>query len=153
MSAVLADESLERIKLSARYADLPDNLFGTDRILKRWAVSVGDGTQDLSWLEIAKSRMPPLDDQTAIVVDQLILRAPTRVRLTVQRWYRFPDNDLSDIAAALRIRRELVKVHWHLALVYCCSRFLESPLSSLRKLAQTNPAECRISLATSGTEM
>jgi hypothetical protein len=147
-----AEETRFQVKLSGRYHDIPLHLLGTDRVLKRWAVSVGDGTEDLRWLEIAKSKFPPLDDQMAIVVDQLVMRAPQRTRKVVERYYRFPDNDLSDIARALNVRRENVKAHWHLALGYFRSRFLESPLSGLRALAATDPTTGQTNIASEGTQ-
>lgn len=145
MNAVV--EITAQIRLSRRDNGLPDLLIGTDRILKRWAVSIGDGTEDMSWLEIAKSRYPPLDDQVAIVVDQLVLRSPRHDRRVVELWYRRPDDDLADIARALSVRRAVVKAHWQTSLGYFRARFLESPLTRLRQMAATDPTTGRTSLA------
>jgi hypothetical protein len=147
MNAVVEVTALQ-IRLSRRDNGMPDMLLGTDRILKRWAVSIGDGTEDFAWMEIAKSRYPQLDDQMAIVVDQLVLRAPRHDRRVVELWYRRPDDDLADIARALNVRRAAVKAHWQTSLGYFRARFLESPLSRLREMAATHPTTGRMNLAT-----
>lgn len=146
MNAVAEDQA-SFFKISRRESGLPSQLLGTHRVLQRWAATVGDGTTDLAWQELVRARMPPLDDQCAIVVDQLILRAPTDHRRLAELWYRRPDNDTADVARALCVRKADVPIYWHSALRYFRDRFTQSPLSALRRLAQTDPTDSRISLA------
>lgn len=68
--------------------DLPPELVPIELIHQRWAVSVGDGLPRELWDEIHVARMPPLDDDTAIVVDQQILRSPPRTRTFIRAWYK-----------------------------------------------------------------
>jgi hypothetical protein len=70
--------------------DLPPELLPVELIHQRWAVSVGDGLPREKWDEISSARMPPLDDPTAIVVDQQIMRAPERTKLFIRTWYKAP---------------------------------------------------------------
>lgn len=59
---------------------LGPDLLPADRVLQRWAASVGDGLPMESWEETPKSRMPALDDPTCIVVDQIVMHSPKRVK-------------------------------------------------------------------------
>lgn len=70
--------------------DLPPELVPIELIHQRWAVSVGDGLPREKWEEIPSARMPPLDDPTAIVVDQQIMRSPPRTQLFIRTWYKAP---------------------------------------------------------------
>jgi len=78
--------------------ELAPRLKPVDRICQRWAVSIGDGLPNWAWDMPTKSRPPPLDDDTAIVVDQIIMKrcAPASRRLLV-KWYR-SDAPVSAIA-------------------------------------------------------
>lgn len=55
--------------------------------MQRWAVSVGSGLPSAPWDESRKSTLDPLDDDTAIVVDQIICHAPTMTRKLLREWY------------------------------------------------------------------
>jgi hypothetical protein len=70
--------------------DLPPELVPVELIHQRWAVSVGDGLPRERWEDSTATRMPPLDDETAIVVDQQILRSPPRTQLFIRTWYKAP---------------------------------------------------------------
>lgn len=112
-------------------------LKSTDWILERWAISVGDGLYDAPWEEVPKSRAPPLPDQMAIVVDQLVLRSGDKTRRLVGYWYRTALAK-TVIAQKLGMDRDTVYVRWNAALWYFRGRFLDSPLSDLRLIARTN---------------
>lgn len=118
---------------------LTPELIGTDRVLQRWAVSVGDGLHDLPWQEVTRSQVPVLDDQMAIVVDQLILRAPPRTRELTELWYRTP-LPREALARKLHVHRDTLYVRWNASLSYFRSRFESSPLSALRRLCLTDIA-------------
>lgn len=119
---------------------LPAELLGTDRILQRWAVSVGDGLYDVPWEDVPRNRVPVLDDQTAIVVDQLYLRSPGSTQVLVALWYRTPLTE-GDIAKRLHIHRDTLHVRWNSALWYFRARFESSPLSGLRRLCLADPSD------------
>jgi hypothetical protein len=70
--------------------DIPEELRTTDRILQRWAVSIGMGLPSDEWDENPKSRPPPLDDGTAIVVDQIVVRSPPITNSLIREWYKKP---------------------------------------------------------------
>lgn len=119
---------------------LADALVPTDRILTRWAKSVGDGLYDAAWDEVPYNRAPELDDQTAIVVDQLVLRAPEQTRKLVEMWYR-TTIPCRVIAQRLRCDETALTVRWNAALYHFKSHFESSPLSTLRKLALSDVAD------------
>lgn len=111
-------------------------LKSTDWILQRWAVSIGDGLYDAPWSDIPHSKVPVLNDQMAIVVDQLVLRSGDKTRRLVGYWYR---TALPKTVIAKRIGcdRDTIYVRWNAALHYLRDRFLASPLSDLRLIART----------------
>jgi hypothetical protein len=89
----------------------------TDRILQRWAVSVGDGLPN-AWAANPVAQPPPLPDDLAIDVDQEVMRAPAHVRTVIRCWYRRSD-PFSEIAAAFNYkRRESVYGAYRHALAY-----------------------------------
>ncbi len=124
---------------------LPDDLILTDVVLQRWAASIGDGlTTERQWEDLAKARMPQLDFDTAIVVDQLVLRAPRHTRKLTELWYRTPA-PREAIAHRLGIDRRTVYRHWQTGLEHFRIHFETSPLFSLRKLV--DPSAQRSMLA------
>lgn len=114
-------------------AKLVDELIPVDRILQRWAVSVGDGLHDQPWAEVPVSKVSILDDQMAIVVDQLVLRSEPTTRKLVELWYRTP-MPKEAIARKIHVEPDVVYVRWNSALYYFRDRFSQSPLTGLRKL-------------------
>jgi hypothetical protein len=66
---------------------LPAELAATDRILQRWAVSIGDGSFE-GWADVLTARPPPLPEDLAVDVDQAIMRAPTWIRRLLKDWYK-----------------------------------------------------------------
>lgn len=110
---------------------VPPEYATTDRICQRWAVSIGTGLP--GWDEGRQSRVPPLDDPTSIVVDQIILRSPEKTRLLTRWWYctRAPN---SVIAERLKITERNVVMAWHLSLHFLQYRFSESKHAALLEL-------------------
>ncbi len=122
------------VKLSPN--KLPDELLATDRILLRWARSVGDGMQDPAWYEYVRSQCDALPDEVAIIVDQLVLRSCEH-RLVTELWYRSPQ-PREIIARRIGVGNATVYIHWHGALYYFRRFFEMSPNSTLRRLAEAD---------------
>ncbi len=112
----------------------PSALRATDWILQRWAASVGDGLLDAPWEDVPVSRVPVLNDQTAIVVDQLIMRSGDKTKRLIGYWYRTALPKTA-IAQRIGVSREGVYLRWNAALWYFRDRFITSPLSDLRLAA------------------
>lgn len=123
-----------------RAVKVVSELKATNWILERWAVSVGDGLYGAPWEDVPQSRVPPLNEQMAIVVDQLVLRAGDNTRRLVGYWYRTPLAK-TVIAQKLGVSRDTIYVRWNAALWYFRGRFLDSPLSDLRLIARTDVGE------------
>jgi hypothetical protein len=121
----IAAAKLRELHEDTRTAVCPAEFATTDRICQRWSVSVGTGQPTERWQDHERSRPPPLDDGTAIVVDQIILRAPASTRKVVVKWYR---TDLPDtvIAQQLNLTPRTLVVAWHLSLNFLRWRFSES---------------------------
>lgn len=81
-----------RVMLDDSYvpAALPRELIAPDRIMLRWAVSNGSGLPSEDWDDRPVSRIPPLDDGTAVVVDQIVLHSPPKTQKFVRLWYKSP---------------------------------------------------------------
>lgn len=114
--------------------ELPAELLTTDRILLRWAASIGDGKNDASWQELVRAKVPELPFDVAIVVDKLVLRAPPSYRLVTELWYRTP-SPREVIGMRLGVSRHEVYNRWRLALYHFRRHFETSPLTALRNLA------------------
>lgn len=69
---------------------LPRHLLTTDRVLQRWAVSVGYGLPTEDWDDQPRPKPAPLPDDVAIVVDQCILQSPPKTQKLITRWYKTP---------------------------------------------------------------
>ena len=90
-------------------------LMPTNWILQRWAVSVGDGLPREKWDDARTTPPPELDDETAILVDRIYLRAPGDIRTLAHCWYKTPEPitsisnrmGLTDDGMHSRIRRML----------------------------------------------
>lgn len=77
-----------------------EELVAVDRLMRRWAVSIGDGLPSESWDDQPQSRPPPLDDDTAVTVDRTVNALPIESRRLVILWWKVPESRLSpeDIA-------------------------------------------------------
>lgn len=104
---------------------LPAELFTTDRVLKRWAVSVGTGLPEDKWDDTRKARLSPLDDATAIVVDQIVCSSPEQTKKLLVLWYKTP-HPVSEIARRLKMRHESTYRGHAVVLHYQKWRFLGS---------------------------
>jgi hypothetical protein len=115
-------------------------LRATDWILQRWAASVGDGLLDAPWEDVPISRVPVLNDHTAIVVDQMIMRSGEKTKHLIGYWYRtaLPK---STIAQRIGVSRDGVYLRWNAALWYFRERFIHSPLSDLRLAATVDVSD------------
>lgn len=139
MMAVLAE--VIRIKRHSRVSvewlgrpsecPVPPELATTDRVCQRWAVSVGLGLPTDLWMDGIPSRPPPLDDRTAIVVDQIILKSPPRTRKLTVHWYR-TQTPQPLLAKQMNFRGEReLRVAWQIVLGYLQWKFSESKHADL----------------------
>lgn len=104
-------------------------LVPTDRLLERWAVSQGSDEFLVAYYEIPqRSRPPPLDDETSIIVDKIVLSQPFQTREFAKRWYFRPGEPLSGLARALGLHRDTVLMRWRSTLWALRRSFLEVPL-------------------------
>jgi hypothetical protein len=102
---------------------LGQELIATDRILQRWAVSIGMGLPTERWDDRRPSKPPPLDDDAAIVVDQIVLRSPPRTQRLVREWYKTPLPSIR-IAQNLGIKsRRALYTSWQLSLNFLKWKF------------------------------
>jgi hypothetical protein len=89
---MLATKSVLKALLGeVSYGPLPQELVPVDRIMQRYWVANGNGVQVPVWDDNPRySRPPPLDDDTATVVDRIVLKLPPRNHLVVKAWYGSP---------------------------------------------------------------
>jgi hypothetical protein len=122
---MMAIAEAKKVEMLDRAADIrvPPEYATTDRICQRWAVSIGSGLP--GWDEGRQSRVPPLDDPTAIVVDQLILKSPEKTKRLVRGWYCTTQPN-SVLAERLNLTERTLITAWHLSLHFLRYRFAES---------------------------
>lgn len=113
--------------------DLPAEFASTDRILQRWAVSIGTGLPADSWDDRPISKPPPLDDDTAIVVDQIILHAPPKTARLIVAWYKTPAS-CQQIAYKMGMSRRGLIIGWRLSLNFLKCKFEMSGNVTLARL-------------------
>lgn len=113
----------------AQYHGLDPELIPTDRLLDRWAVAQGSDDLMLKWADEApRSRPPPLDDDTAIIVDRIVMHSPVQTRKFVCRWYLRPNEPMCILARALGIHRDSVLMRWRSSLWAMRREFLVQAL-------------------------
>lgn len=112
---------------------MPAELATTDRICQRWAVSVGLGLPTDTWMDGMASRPPPLDDVTAIVVDQIILKSPEKTKRIIVKWYR-TQLPQPVIASQLNLTERTLTIAWQISLNFLQWKFIESKHSDLLAL-------------------
>jgi hypothetical protein len=106
--------------------ELDMDLLATDRVLQRWASSVGTDLPVEDWDIPPIAKLPPLDDETAIVVDQIILRSPMRVRRLVIPWYKGKGSSTT-IAEKLGIGTwDALHWEWRVTLKWLREQFMNS---------------------------
>jgi len=115
---------------------LPKELLPVDRILQRWDVSIGTGLPSEAWDDNPRtSKPPPLDDDTATVVDQIILKLPKRTNQVIVAWYRTPQ-PTEVIARKLNMSARSLENGLKVCLNFTRWRFEESKHRGLLKLLQ-----------------
>ena len=117
-----AREIVEELAEKWKPGRLHPELVLTDRIMQRWAVSVGDGMPD-GWNDEPQARVPPLDDGTAILVDRIVMHQLTkRYQTLAMRWYksRQPRAVISD---EMGLPRTSLYLEWRSMLWYLRGHF------------------------------
>lgn len=69
---------------------IPRELLTTNRIMERWAVANGSGMPAERWDDSRASKPPPLDDDSALVLDQIVIACPPKTHRIVVYWYCKP---------------------------------------------------------------
>ena len=102
------------------------DLMATDRIWSRWAVSIGSGLPVEEWDETPRSRLTPLDDLTACIVDQIYCKSPDRTKKLLACWYKGTSGP-GVLARKLGIRDEAgLFMEWRIVLRWSKVKFQES---------------------------
>lgn len=114
---------------------LPKALLPTDRILQRWDVSIGTGLPSDAWDDTKKARPPPLDDDIATIVDQIILHLPRRTNQVIVAWYRTPE-PTEVIASRLKMSQRSLENGLKVCLNFTKWKFEESRHRGLLRLLQ-----------------
>ena len=128
--------ALAIIREGGKLDQLDIELIPTNRIMERWAVVTGAGMPSDEWDDSRKSRLDPLDDATAIVVDQVILKASNkRYSYLVKQWYCGTGSSTT-IAQRLGVSRSGLYLEWRCALFYFRAQFLNSGHADLVSLAE-----------------
>ncbi len=112
---------------------VPKELLPVDRIMQRWAVANGQGLPSEVWDDTPRAKPPPLDDDTAIVVDRIILHSPPKTRQIVIEWYCKP-LPTQEIARKLGMSPRSVEKSWGLSLNFLKWKFEESRNMTLLRL-------------------
>lgn len=128
--------ALAVVREGKKLDQLDIELIPTNRILERWAVVTGSGMASDEWDDSRKSRLDPLDDATAIVVDQIILKATNkRYSFLVRQWYCGTGSSTT-IAQRLGVSRTGLYFEYRCALFYFREQFLNSGHADLVNLAE-----------------
>lgn len=70
---------------------IPRELQTTNRVMERWAVANGTGLPSEQWDDNPRrARVPPLDDDTFLIVERTINHSPPRTKQLVHGWYMRP---------------------------------------------------------------
>lgn len=109
-------------------------LLPVDRIELRWAVSIGAGLPNAERYDDTPTARPtPLDDATAIVVDQINLKVPIHFRHLLQLWYR-TQLPSGEIAGIIGTSRSGIYLEWRAALNHLRNAFAASGHADLIEL-------------------
>jgi hypothetical protein len=117
-----------------RQAVCPPEFASTDRIMMRWASSVGMGLQSDQWQDVElKSKAPPLDDHTSILVDTIVMKSPPKTKSFLMKWYR--TNLPGDvIAEQLNLTPATLLTAWNMSLLFTQKRIVDTNDKSLLAL-------------------
>jgi hypothetical protein len=116
---------------------IPQELLTTDRIMQRWTVANGTGLPAERWDDSRVARVPPLDDDTATVVDQIVLRLPPKTHRVVDLWYTKP-LPTAEIARIVRMSPRSLEKSWVLSLYFLKYKFEGSNHLTLLKLLRVH---------------
>lgn len=131
-----AGSVLKLLRGEAATGVLPLELLPVDRILQRWDVSIGTGLPSEAWDDNPRtSKPPPLDDDTATVVDQIVLHLPPRTHQVIVAWYRTPQ-PTEVIADKLKMSARSLENGLKVCLSFTKWKFIESRHRPLLKLLQ-----------------
>lgn len=112
---------------------IPPELLTTDRIMQRWAVANGSGLPTERWDDSRVSQVPPLDDDTALVVDLIVLKCPPKTNKIIKLWYCKPLPTVEIAKLAGMSPRSLEKA-WGLSLNFLKYKFEATNHFTLLKL-------------------
>lgn len=121
---------------------LEPELVPVDRILQRWAVAIGNGLPTEEWDDRRRSLPPPLDDDLAVIVDQAVLRSPSRTKQVIFAWYKTPV-PVRQLARKLKLSPDNLYVAWRLSLHFMRHRLESTGNQSLAKLLSFDYADFR----------
>lgn len=96
-----------------------------DRVLQRWARSVGCGMPDTEW-DGTQSRPNELPPDAAIWVDRYVCSRADRMRKFLHSWYRGQDAS-AVIARRFNVGRDEVYALWRATLIVARRDFLAEP--------------------------
>lgn len=105
--------------------DIEADLLPADRILQRWARSVGCGVPDERW-DWAQSRPNELPHEAAIWVDRYVCSRADRMRKFLHSWYRGQDAS-AVIAKRFNVGRDEVYALWRATLMVARADFMREP--------------------------
>jgi hypothetical protein len=113
---------------------IPRELMTTNRVMERWAVANGSGLPTEQWDDNPRrSRVPPLDDDTALVVDAIVQHSPPKTRRLVVGWYMRPV-PTRELARELSMSPRSLEKGLHVSLNYLQYKFEGSNHLTLLKL-------------------
>lgn len=112
---------------------IPLEFMTTDRILERWAADSGSGLPTEVWDDTPHSRPVPLDDDTWLVVDACVRKAPERSREFIVRWYKSPLPTSIQAKKAGMDEKKYKQIH-ALTLHFMKHRLEETGNATLRRL-------------------
>lgn len=109
------------------------DLLSTDRIMQRWAVANGSGLPTDVWDDTPRARPPALDDDTAMLVDEIVRKSPPKTRRIVVAWYRKPI-PTKVLAEQMGMSARSLEGAWKLSLNFLKWKFEESRNLTLLRL-------------------
>jgi hypothetical protein len=112
---------------------LDEELMPTDRIMQRWAASIGSGMPESEWDTTPKSKPPVLDDESAMIIDQIVLKAPHRYRTLLLPWYK-GNGSSTTIQQKLGVSRHGLYFEWRCSLFYVRQEIRRTGHSDLTNL-------------------
>lgn len=112
---------------------IPQELLTTDRIMQRWAVANGSGLPTERWDDSRVSRVPPLDDDTAILVEGIVNKCPPKTNKIIVLWYCKP-LPTSEIARLAGMSPRSLEKAWVLSLHFLKYKFEGTNHFTLLKL-------------------